>query len=113
MPSITAMIGAGAVALHRLHDLLLPHHEQVEVAAVAAGGRRQPHGVDEIRALLERLDGQAGARERRAEADAHRGLAGAAVRRGDDYSGQVHGALILARARMAGPSGELAGGGCS
>ena len=76
-------VGARGVALEGLDDLVVGREPRVEVAAAPPARRREPHRVDEVGALLERLDAPAARGQRRGEPDAHRGLARRLVRRRD------------------------------
>ena len=62
------------------------HQVGVEVEAGPAGGPRQPHRVDVVRALLERLHHRAARGQRRAQAERDRGLARRLVRGGDEQA---------------------------
>ena len=61
----------------------------IEIAAAAAGGGRQPHRVDVIRAFLERLHRQPAIAQRAAQADGDRRLARRLVGRGDEHAARV------------------------
>ncbi len=79
------------VAQERAAAFALVRQVGIEVAAGAAGGERQPHRVDVVGPLLERLDRETAGRERGAQAHAHRRLAGGLVRGGDQQPRRVRG----------------------
>ncbi len=76
-------VGVGRVACEQRVDLVAAHQVQVEVEAGPRARARQPHRVDVVGALLERLHREAARGERGGEAEAHRRLARRLVRRRD------------------------------
>ena len=72
LPSTRHEVGAArrARAKQRV-DLGVVHQQRVEVEAGPAGGQRQPHRVDVVRALLERLHALAARGQRGGQAERH------------------------------------------
>ena len=79
-----AGIGAVRVAQESRLDLTGPGQVRIEVAAGAAGGQREPHRVDVVGALLERLHRQAATAQCGAQTDRNRRLARRTMRCGDE-----------------------------
>ena len=75
--------GAGRMTLKRGAQLRLVAEVRIEIATRAARSHRQPHRIDEVRALLEGLHREPARRERRGEPDGDRRLARRLVRRRD------------------------------
>ena len=68
-------VGVARVRRERRQDFIRIGEIRVEIAAGPPGRRGQPHRIDEIRPLLERLDNLPARGQRGAQADAHRRLA--------------------------------------
>ena len=97
---------SGRVAAESRDDLVVRREPRIEVAAAPARGRGEPHRIDEVRALLERLDGPAARGQRRREADADRGLARRLVRRRDEEAERRFGGDHRATGAAAGAAGR-------
>jgi len=76
-------IGAARAGDERPQDFAAPHEIKIKVVAVAPGGETQPHGVNIVGALLERLHREAAGAQGGGEPERDRGLAGRLVRGGD------------------------------
>ena len=84
LPSTSASSAPCSAVGKAAHERRVVHQVGVEVEAGPAGGAAEPHRVDVVRPLLERLHHRAARGQRRAQAERDRGLARRLVCGGDE-----------------------------
>jgi hypothetical protein len=104
-------VGTRAVTRELHADLGRGLHLEIKVVTWPFGRSAEPHRVDVVRTLLERLHGQPTAGKGGAQADADAGLARGLVRGGDQESGHgsAAGRLASSVAQSAAVSGRASG----
>ena len=97
-------VRAFAVPRELASNLGPPHRVEVEIAAASAGRRGEPHRIDVVRALLERLHDELAPAQGRRDSGRNRGLPRRLVRRGDEQARRgVHDSVRTRRVGRAVP----------
>ncbi len=77
-------VRAPCVVADGVNDFVVLHGVEIEVVAGASGGPAEPHGIDVVRPLLERLHHQAARAQGSTQSQRDSGLAGRLVGSGDE-----------------------------